>query len=150
MLRFLIKLPPKMENATLITTYSNSVLILFRQILLNKVDYVKIKLRYDYLISNNILQFNNTNNILDYKRIIYLFVHSLKVERVQTTNNNYCTCICLPNYLLIPNSNMSYASFIKFIEYGNFDIPPYNWLQNCWNECKEKLIANVYNQEVKK
>jgi hypothetical protein len=150
MLRFLIKLPPKMENAALITTYSNSVLILFRQILLNKVDYVKIKLRYDYLISNNILQFNNTNNILDYKRIIYLFVHSLKVERVQTTNNNYRTCICLPNYLLIPNSNMSYASFIKFVEYGNLDIPPYNWLHSCWNECKEKLIANIYSQEVKK
>lgn len=137
MLRFLIKLPRNFNaNDSSVLLYSNSVLSDFKAELQNSVNYNKIKVRYDYLISNNILQFSK--NDLDYKRIIQLAIQSLKVTRIQTNNNLIRTCIILPNYLLIPNSNMTYFNFIKFIEYGNLEIPPYHWILSAWNKVKPK------------
>lgn len=144
MLRFLIKVPTDYTNDNkLINTYSNAVLQAFKSQLLKDVDYNKIKIRYDYLIRNNILQFNNSNNVIGYKQLVELLVNQFKVQRTLTINNNYSTSIFLNNYILIPNANMSFANFYKFIEYGNIDIKPYHWVLTAWNKVKKKYDNSI-------
>ena len=51
MIRFLIKVPTDYtDDRRLIWSYSLSVLNQFKQIIRRNINYIKIKIRYDYLI----------------------------------------------------------------------------------------------------
>lgn len=143
MLRFLIKIPNQyLDNNKYKSIYCNNVLTDFKRQLLANVDYNKIKIRYDYLVDNNVLQFNNPNNVIGHRQLIMLLVNQFRISRIITNNNNYSEAICLNSYILIPNSNMSYSNFYKFIEFGNFEMQPYHWVLDTYNKIKQK-----YNME---
>jgi hypothetical protein len=140
MLRLLIKTPkPYLQDKKLIWTYSLSMLNSFKKELKNTVDYTKIKIRYNYLVDNNVLQFNNPTNKLSYKTIILNLISLFHIMYINTNNEQYVTCIYLNSSIIIPNSNMSYFHFLNFIQYGNFDIPPYPWIKISWNTVKEQF-----------
>ena len=136
MLRFLIKYPYK-SNLSNVSLYSNLFLQKFKKELLKNVNYNKIEILYNYLINNNYLQFEE-GKTLDYKTIIQSLVNQFKVNNITTNNNQYSTCICLYDYILIPNSNMSFSHFLRFIQYGNDSISPYPWVNETWKKLNEQ------------
>ena len=138
MIRFLIKVPTDYtDDRRLIWSYSLSVLNQFKQIIKRNINYTKIKIRYDYLIDNKLLQFDGKS--LSYRQIIELLLSKFVVSYINTNNNNYQTCICLNESFIIPNSNMSFANFLKFVQYGNFDIQPYPFVNSAWTKLNEIL-----------
>jgi hypothetical protein len=138
MIRFLIKVPTQYtDDKRLVWDYSLMVLNEFKQIIRHNINYVKIKIRYDYLIDNEILQFEGRS--LGYKQIIELLLSKFVVSYISTNSNNYQTCIGLNESFIIPNSNMSFANFLKFIQYGNFDIQPYPFVNSAWTELNDTL-----------
>lgn len=127
-----------LNDSNVFYKYCNNKLSEFKQELLNTINYTKFELRYDYLIDNNILQFNNNNNI-NSRVLIQLIVNSFRIYRRIDTNNSICISYNIPDYILIPNSNMSITHFIRYIEYGDENIPPYKWIKHTWDIFHEKI-----------
>lgn len=118
-----------------IALFSKCFLSSFKTNLLNSIDINKFNLRYDYLINNEILIFTNSFRIPS-KKLINLIVDSFTIKYISKTK----VYICLFDYKTIPNSNMSISLFVRFLEYGNFDMLPYPWIRTAWNK-----TLNQYN-----
>lgn len=138
MFQYYITLPNNYSNIQSVS-YSKMALTLFKKTLNTTVDRIKIKIRLDYLIDNQILISDKTITV-DY--IINLIINAFTVNRVATNNPLCQTCITLKSYTLIPNTNMTLTKLIRFIEYGNEDIPAYPWIQRAWNKTQEKLTLS--------
>ena len=131
MIRLMLHLNKK-EHTLL---FAKSFLSSFKNNLLNSIDINKFNLRYDYLINNGILIFTNSFRMPS-KKLINLIVDSFTIKYISKTK----VYICLFDYKTIPNSNMSISLFVRFLEYGNFDMLPYPWIRTAWNK-----TLNQYN-----
>ena len=86
-------------------------------------------------MNKNELIFNNSF-CMPNKKLINLIVNSFTIKYISETK----VYICLFDYKTIPNSNMSISLFVRFLEYGNFDMLPYPWIRTAWNK-----TLNQYN-----
>lgn len=109
--------------------FASNFLISFKHNLINNCDINKFNLRYDYLINNNELEFINSFRIPTNK-LINTIANSFLIKNISSNN----TSICLFDHVNIPNTNMTISAFVRFIEYGNFDMLPYPWIKNAWNK----------------
>lgn len=132
------------NDSNIFYKYCNNKLNEFKQQLLNNIDYTKFKLRFDYLIDNNILQFHN-DNIMNDRMLIQLIVNSFRIYKRIDINGTICISYNIPDYILIPNSNMSITHFIRYIEYGDENIPPYKWITHCWYYFSQNLNKEWIN-----
>ena len=122
----------KVNDSILFYNYCCKKLNDFKQQLFNNIDYTKFNIRYNYLIDNNILVFDKSP--LTSNHIVQLIINSFKVYKSINTQNCVVISYNIPDYILIPNSNLSITHFIRYIEYGNEDLPPYKWIYNVWNK----------------
>lgn len=129
MLRFTLSINKEVNIALFAKCFLSS----FKTNLLNSIDINKFNLRYDYLVNNEILVFTNSFRIPS-KKLINLIVNSFTVKYVSKTK----VYVCLFDYVNIPNSNMSISLFVRFLEYGNFDMLPYPWINTAWNQTLEQ------------
>lgn len=136
MIEYLIKSPDN-TNRQSVWLYSNLILNRFKSEILKSVNYNKIQIRYDYLKENKLLEFNNDSE-LNCQRLIYLLVNALQIKSLMTNTNQYSTCIFLYDYILIPNSNMTFSYFVRFVQYGNEDMPPYPFMNDAWTKLEKE------------
>lgn len=130
-----LMLPLNKKEHTLL--FAKSFLSSFKNNLLNSIDINKFNLRYDYLINNEILIFTNSFRMPS-KKLINLIVDSFTIKYISKTK----VYICLFDYKTIPNSNMSISLFVRFLEYGNFDMLPYPWIRTAWNKTLNQYKLN--------
>ena len=122
----------------LYSTFCRNKLNEFKTFLLENTNYTKLQIRYDYLIDNNLIEFNMKDNIPSIQYITTYIINSFRIYK-STTINGINISFNIPDYILLPNSNMSITHFIRYIEYGNEDIPPYKWISHTWNKFKQSI-----------
>ena len=109
----------------------------FKIRLSKNVNIQKFNLRYDYLIDNNILEFNG--DIPNSTYIINTIIQSFRIYKSINATNNICISYNIPDNIYITNSNMEISYFVRFIEYGNEEMPPYKWISHTWKD----LTTNI-------
>lgn len=130
-----LTLPMNKKGHTLL--FAKSFLSSFKNNLLNSININKFNLRYNYLMNKNELIFNNSF-CMPNKKLINLIVNSFTIKYISETK----VYICLFDYITIPNSNMSISLFVRFLEYGNFDMLPYPWIRTAWNKTLNQYKLN--------
>lgn len=123
----------------LYSTFCKNKLNEFKTFLLENTNYTKLQIRYDYLIDNNLIEFHIKDNIPSIQYITTYIINSFKMYKSTTMYGYIDISFNIPDYILLPNSNMSITHFIRYIEYGNEDIPPYKWISRAWNKFKQSI-----------
>jgi hypothetical protein len=142
MIEYLIK--HNKDNKQSVWLYSTMILNRFKSEILKSINYNKIQIRYDYLKENKLLEFT-TDTELNCQRLIFLLVNALQIRNIITNDNHYSTSICLYDYILIPNSNMTFSYFVRFVQYGNEDMPPYPFMDDTWDrlEKEREVLSSI-------
>lgn len=133
MIRIIFEIPKDISSNNSYS-FAKEVFNHFKQTLKTTVNITKFKLRYNYLIDNDILVFNNFINLY-VNKIIDILVNSFRLFRYKNSSNTYC--ICIFDYLTIPNTDMTVSEFIRFIEYGDLTMMPYHWIHKSWEMTKQ-------------
>lgn len=124
----------------------------FKSELRNNLNMAKFNLRYDYLIENNLIKFNDTENIPTSLFISNFIINSFTVNKRISILGNINTAFVIPDYILIPFSTISVTHFIRYIEYGTIDMAPYKWISHTWKLFSENIQNEwtEYNKIFKK
>jgi hypothetical protein len=139
MFDFPIMLPKPINDDNYIKNYSNMALSLFKYELRNTVDYNKISIRLNYLTRTQELLYTNAFNKPTVKQIVNTLIDNFTYRKLMTTNLMCQSHLCLKNTLLVPNTNITFSKLLRFIEYGNEDIPPYPWVQHSYDLIKSRI-----------
>lgn len=121
----------KTEDYSVFIKFCYAKLSVFKNQLRLNLNSTKFNIRYDYVIDNNIIKFEDYVPTPQF--ISNFIINSFRL--VQRTNSlgNLCISYIIPDYLLIPYSNMSVTHFIRYLEYGTLDLAPYKWITHTWH-----------------
>ena len=120
--------------------FCNNKLKEFKIKLAKNINMPKFNLRYNYLVDNNVLVFND--NIPNSITIINQIIQSFRIYKSIKADKNICISFNIPDNIYLSNSNMEITEFVNFIEYGNEEIPPYKWILHTWKD----LSRNINNE----
>lgn len=142
MIRFQININDiKAEDNSLFYKFCNNKLNEFKTKLAKNVNMTKFNLRYNYLVDNHILEFNSVI-LVNPIAIVNNLIQSFTLYKSINANGNMCISFNIPDSKYILNSNMTLEYFIRFIEYGNEEIPPYKWISHTWKD----LMTNIVDE----
>lgn len=113
----------------------------FKCLLFQTANYTKLQIRYDYLIDNNLIEFHIKDNIPTIQYITTYIINSFRIYKSYTVDGHIDISFNIPDYILLPNANMSITHFLRYIECGNEDIPPYKWISHTWTRFKQNIMT---------
>ena len=102
----------------------------FKRKLKESLNITKFNIRYDYVIDNDIIKFEGAMPTPQF--ISDFIINSFKLTKRISILGNINTAFIIPDYILIPLSNMSVTHFIRYLEYGTLDLAPYKWVSHTW------------------
>lgn len=129
----------KHEDYNLYFKFCYSKLNDFKKELRNSLNIVKFSLRYDYIVDNNLIKFNDEENTPTSLFIANFIINSFVLTKRANILGGIDTAFVIPDYLLIPFSTMSVTHFIRYVEYGTLDMPPYKWISHTWRLFSENI-----------
>ena len=111
----------------------------FKAELRKNLNMTKFNLRYDYMVDNKLIEFNDDDNIPTSLFISNFIINSFILNKRISVLGNVNTAFVIPDYILIPFSTMSVTHFIRYIEYGTLEMAPYKWISHTWRLFSENI-----------